>query len=215
MSHLRKAIAAATPASEFQPAQKPKVRTGILPYGIGDRVPDGSIYAGLWNPDADTSASPKKKYAVFAAPKDITQPDKGKPLLSFHNAVLEVTTIKDLCGHDGFLCANEFALYRALHNRAYTGGWIVPPVDILYGKNSLPDEANLFAHRQLGDFAGTFHTEKPREHIDKIWYWSCTEASNGSKRICNVHFGSGDVVVDPSGVMLSVRPVRLEEASLG
>ena len=140
---------------------------------IGQRIGDKGVYVGIWKPKGGSG----KKFNVFAAPEDLTDASGKKALLTFKDAAKEVGRLRNWHGHDGGNYANDTAFYKALKKGIYNGEWVIPPLDILGGKDidgNTVQRDNLYAHRNAGAFKRTFTTRSSgSDHAH--WYWSCTE----------------------------------------
>ncbi len=208
MSQLQRSIQGAHPPV--------KNYTGILPYAVGQRVPEGGIYAGIWRPTNTMGQRLGKEYTVFAAPEDATNLAKGKPLLMYAHAAFEVASLRGWHGHGGEFCPNNEILCSLLTSGNYTGGWIIPTIDMLAGMFNYPDEVCLYRTREQGDFAGTFQTKPGDRTTDNVWYWSSTGRAAKLDEFMSMNFETGRTAYkdNDSRTGLSVRPVRLEELRL-
>lgn len=113
----------------------------------GDTMPDGTIYLGQCKLLSTI-------FNVYAAPEDLPE------LLPPSQTIEHLATLKDWHGYDGAPYQNEQDFIAALGDDKYDGGWIVPTLDMLRGRDderqTTGNKDNLFAHKADGAFAGTY-----------------------------------------------------------
>jgi hypothetical protein len=179
----------------------------------GKKMPDGNIFLCQWEPvDRHRGESIGEIFNVFAAPHDLKTED-GRETFTLEEAVQAVSELKDWCGHDGSYCKDDSALDAILKYGVYKGGWIVPPLDLLFsinerGSKTQPD--SLYIHRSNRAFNGTFNTEPGGR---PSWYLSCTEPLNDTQATFIVRFWDRNLSENEKnedGIKTRVRPVRLE-----
>lgn len=164
------------------------------------------IFLGIWEPKDGNGNSLKKKFNVFAAPENLRHG------FTYDQAVSHISGLRGWHGHDGADYANDTALYEALQKDAYDGGWFMPPVELVLGKDAdgndvMPD--NLVAHQCKGAFNNTFGMAG--WDGDPEFYWTSTEHdSHGFKtRVVRLDNGTAFYFLKDDNYF-SCRPVRLE-----
>jgi len=207
-------------------SQLPPANTGTtMPFAsgnlnIGELVPDKGIFAGVWEPKDRQGNSLGKRYNVFAAPEDLTDSSGKKVLLKFKDAAREVANLKNWHGHNGAGVANDTALYEALRDGSYNGGWFIPTRDLLGSKDGGKDvddnvvhDETLYKHRNTGAFANTFQmVDKSSSDIGE-YYWSCSEHRDDSVYVWYARFtDGGGGWLHKGSHRLSCRPCRVELA---
>jgi len=140
-----------------------------------------NIYLGKWTPKRRFGISLKKTYNVFATSKDLP-----KAMRSYPTVVKYVAELKNWEGFNGTNYANEKAFYQSLKNNTYTGGWFIPPCDLMMGAtpggNNKPDgimdkrtnSTNLFDCQNKGAFNGTCKSVGDGTDYSDC-YWTSTE----------------------------------------
>lgn len=150
----------------------------------GQLMPDGTIYLGKYAPKDRDGKSLGKIFNVFAAPEVLAGGAR-----TYADTVKAVSELKDWHNYDGENYPTDKELYQALKNDRYDGGWIIPPCELLTGREILkgrcasggihqgkiiqPD--NLYDHQLKGAFNDPRNKPAFRGYMDRHWYWSCTE----------------------------------------
>lgn len=174
----------------------------------GQKMPDGTVYLGRYTPKDRDGNSLSKTFNVFAAPNDLPK------TMAYVEAIEYVAGLKNWNGYDGTNYPTDEEIYAALKDGSYNGGWIIPPHEILCGKDTdggttTPD--NLYACRNGGAFKGTFRDVASGNN--SIWYWSSTENRVEPSHLWNVRFSDGKREWNHNKELrLSCRPVRLVPA---
>lgn len=161
----------------------------------------GDIYLGCYEPFDRKGVSLGKIFNVFAQARDL--PRKMN--------LLEAWKEK------GVVYGSDRQLYEALKTGSYTGGWVVPPKELLNGYNKMETgplivkdilvapEANFLAHQNTGAFEGTFEGDD---------YLSCSSWSMpNASYIVSIHTGVEEFVGNGEGAY-SCRLVRFVELKL-
>mgnify|MGYP000931664823 CR=1 FL=1 len=176
---------------------------------IGQLMPDGTVYFGKCATDSN-GKSLGKIFNMFAAIKDL------EGIATYNDTINKVADPKGLHGHNGTNYATDKEFYAALRDGSYNSGWIIPPGNILGGKDvdgkyTTPD--NLYAHKDKGALKGTFKMITSGVFLDSPdWYWSSTQLPAYSSYVYLVRFSDGNQYWDhKDGLRLSCRPVRLVE----
>jgi hypothetical protein len=189
----------------------------------GDAVSDKGIFLGVWEPWDRKDTPIGRKYRVYAAPEDLKD-SNGTVHREYRQTVEEVAGLTNWHGHDGEPFVTDTALFWALKEDRYEGGWIIPPREIMEGdrfiiskKGNVFWTPNLRDNQNAGDLDGTF------QNTGKF-YWSCTESYLG--KWCtnfafdkNIEAGGWDDWVHPDQSEVfkederafCCRPCRLEE----
>jgi len=181
----------------------------------GQLIADRGIYLGVYEPKDRSGRSLNKKSHAFAMPEDLKDATGKNLILTFNNAAKEVGKLRNRHGHDGLYLENDTALDEALKNGSYRGQWIIPPRELLHGKdvdgNSVAVE-NLLTNKDKGAFAGTFTlTDTSGSDGCPDWYWSLTEHREDRGYVWGVRLSGGnDGRNHKDGGRLACRPVRLE-----
>jgi len=177
----------------------------------------GGIYAGTYKPCDTGGASLGLTFNVIAAPRDLGQ------VRSFAHTVRDVAALSNWHGYNGenYGCARE--IYQALKDGSYEGGWIIPPAELLGGRNPnnhLPQYDNLYVYKNEGAFAGTFKTEAAVGPGMPHVYWSSTEPFGDPDKIVSCGFATSFLEASvnsdyKNAGFMSCRPVRLMLARQG
>lgn len=176
----------------------------------GQKMSDGTIYLGQYTPVDRDGNSLSKTFNVFAAPEDLPE------MMTYVGTVARIARLRDWHGHDGTPYEDDTQIYAALRDGSYTGGWIIPTIDILYGKDvdgrgAMSD--NILAHKNKGSFKSTFKTAASGDPVHPGWYWSSTERRENAVTVWVVRLSDGTGVWNHrDGNRLSCRPVRLVPA---
>ena len=186
----------------------------------GKEIAGQGIYLGQYAPKDRAGNSLGKVFNVFAAPQDL--PDTMK----YIDAVKHIAKLKNWNGHDGTNYATDKELYAALKDGSYSGGWVIPPRDLLVGteadgptgvrKGTIIQPDNLFDHRNTGAFKDTFTTAAASGSDDDYprWYWSSTEPRELPSGVWTVGFSDGTEDWHlKDNLRLSCRPVRFVAAT--
>jgi hypothetical protein len=185
-------------------------------YEIGQLVDNKGVYVGIWRPVDREGRKLNTEFNVFAAPKDtryLTNTKSGK-LATYNDDVKRVAGLRDICGNDGVMLANDAAIYDAVRtgNHAALAKWHMPVKELVNGRNIDGDEIqadNLYAHKDKGALKGTF-TDKAGSD-DARWYWTASEHRDYPSGVYVVVFTDGGGVWDhKDDDGLSSRPVRAE-----
>ena len=184
----------------------------------GDLISGQGIFLGLYEPTDGDGNSLGKIFNVYAAPQDL--PDTMK----YTDAVKYIASLKEWYGFEGTNYATDKEIYAALKDGSYTGGWIIPPYELLMGakpdggqgirEDRVTQPDNLFDHRNKGAFKGAFKTAAVNGAGFPVWYWSSTEHRDNPSCGHAVRLADGgEDWLSKDGYRFSCRPVRLVEAS--
>jgi hypothetical protein len=185
-------------------------------YEIGQLVDDKGVYVGIWRPVDLEGRKLNAEFNVFAAPKDtryLTNTKSGK-LATYNDDVKRVAGLRDICGNDGVMLANDAAIYDAVRtgNHAALAKWHMPVKELVNGRNIDGEDVqpdNLYAHKDKGALKGTF-TDKAGSDFAR-WYWTASELRDYPSGVYGVGFTFGGVGWGrKDGLDLSSRPVRAE-----
>ena len=183
----------------------------------GQKIDNGGIFLCIWEPKDETGNS-LGKYFVYAAPEDLTDVSGKRGLFTYGNAIERIAGLENWHGFNGanYKTANDF--YKALTSDRYDGGWIIPPSELLMGKNARGSQVhpdNLYVHREKGDLSGTFTMVAAHDLTDAPdWYWSSTETRNNPDYVLSIQLSyPGNSSDSKDGTrLLGCRPIRLEPA---
>ena len=175
----------------------------------GRLIPGQGVFIGRYEPKDKEGHSLGKIFNVFAAPQDLTDKDDAESQFTYDEAVKRIAGLKRWNGFDGANYANDDELYKALKDDSYNGGWIIPPYELLGGKNGAetpPD--TIYANKDKDALKDTF---KDKDTFGMArWYWSSTEDPENSSKVWTTNFYNGDKTSDPkNNLHQSCRPVRL------
>lgn len=185
----------------------------------GEMIAGRGVFIGTWEPCDEEGRSLGATFNVFAAPEDLA--DGKKQAFSYPDAVKRIALLKNWHGHDGSLYANAAALREALKDGSYEGGWIVPPCEVLSGrdvKGLSVASGNIYACKDKGVLRGTFKLSAKQQDAREFshWYWSSTEKKNDTSYVFFNNFSGRDYhSVLRTDYRLSCRPVRLEAVRRG
>lgn len=161
---------------------------------IGDEVPGGDVFFGVWTPVDNKGNSLGKTFNLFAQPKDIS-------VEKFYELMARVAGMSNGFNHYVTGKKPDNLLYDALRSGAYKGEYFIPPKDVL---------DLLYQSRNTGKFAGTFAARK-KDYTLSHWYWSCTENTGSSYAVWVQKFPEGEMDLhDKTVSFLSGRIVRAE-----
>ncbi len=224
MSQLRRAISEAKPVEVILAAEKEleKSRPGwrrqeavargapVFPYKIGEVVAGKGVFAGPWLPKLSLAEKNSKSYLLFAAPTNLTDQKFGNARLwKFYEAAREVGKIKNWHGHHGCDYVSAIQLYEALKNGSYDGGWFVPPLELLTGRNAVDRRKihryPLWQYKNKPGFGFDFRDES-------VVYWSSTECELDKGWAVNLLVKGKRA--EAKNTHLACRPMRAEEAGL-
>lgn len=187
--------------------------SGLERYDLGRLIEGRGIYVGTWQPKDKQGNTLGKTFNIFAMPEDL--PNTMKPLdsttMRYKTATELVSWERGKHGDFGGRYVNDEVLYEALKNGDYKGEWIVPPRELLTGRDGAgnivaPD--NIFAHKDKGAFRGSFNTGASTEKETPSFYWS--SAADGSGQAQAVRLSDGKEALLSEETYISCRPVRLE-----
>jgi hypothetical protein len=176
----------------------------------GDLMPDSTVYLGQYAPKDRDGKSLGGIFNIFAAPTDLPQ------AMTYNDTIRHVAGLNFWHGHSGDNYANDTEIYAALKDGSYAGGWIIPPHDILHGKDSggndtAPD--NIFAYKDKGALKGTFKMIATGDADYSNRYWSSTKSHLDPSYMWAVCLSDREATCAPRGLYrLSCRPVRLVKA---
>lgn len=125
---------------------------------IGKMVEGQGIYIGFWQPKGLS-----RVFNVFAAPEDL--PVK----MNYEQTVKYMAGLKNWHGQDGASYPTDEELRKAMADGNYTGGWVVPPREVLNGRDkgsTLVTADSLFAHKDRGALRGTLKIDGPASEKD-------------------------------------------------
>jgi hypothetical protein len=168
---------------------------------IGKMIPGMGIYMGRYEPGGSV-AGLGVLFNAFAAPQDLTDDKGNKEIYSYEDTVKRVAALQNWHGFDGTPYKNETEMMEALEDRRYTGGWIIPPIDLLDTLQTL---------RKEGEFKKTLVVTNMSDDAnnDPSWYWSSTPHEEQTACIKTEQFKYGLIDRNRRSVRHSVRPVRL------
>jgi hypothetical protein len=181
---------------------------------IGQMIEGQGIFLGRYAPVDRDGNDLGKIFNVFAAPKDLKggKNSFNKEGCFQYDELLEcLSALKGWEGFDGTNFANDTELLEALRNDSYNGGWIVPPIELLGGKNFEDTDVqpdSFVAHKDKGHLKALrwiYRDEDPTN-----WYASCTETKETADcvKLFGIAAGKGGFVPKWIG-MSRCRPVRL------
>jgi hypothetical protein len=180
---------------------------------IGQEVLGQGVFIGRYTMPGIGKGGLRVTFNVFAAPEDLPG-EKGEPaIFTYREAVRRVAELGNWHGFNGAEYASDRTLDKDLWNENYTGGWVIPPCEILAGLNKdkvqvQPD--NLRAYRDEGVLSGSFKTDAGLDVDCPDMYWSCTEHISDTTYMWAFKLsdspGGGQLRTDK--LRLSCRPVR-------
>jgi hypothetical protein len=188
----------------------------------GDTVEGEGVFIGIFEPRDRDGKSLCKTFKIFAAPEDLPGEDGARACLSYPDMVARLAQMKNWHGHDGANYKNSDRIYKALDTGRYKSEWIIPPHEILSGRDHIgipieqPD--TILAHWQKGDLANTFNTDAGRAFIvhphhyisstvlpdGEYYFFACPSKDVGDRAPRWTH----------EATPTSCRPVRLVEVKL-
>ena len=190
----------------------PRIKTPPAGPQIGQLVEGQGIFIGTWTPKDAQGNSLSKTFNIFAAPQDLPGTNR------YLEVVEHIAGLENWHGHDGADCQTDDELCEALQDGSYTGGWVIPPRELLTGndaKGNLVQADNLYAHKDKGALRGTFSNVIMNHSDYSDWYWSSTAHSVLPRFMNDARFSDGVEGWSHVGIRgLRCRPVRLVEAGL-
>ena len=207
----------AQPMLKFEPPSVEELaEEAIANAKPGQLVSGQGVYIGKYQPKDREGNSLGKIFNAFASPEDLTNKSGKKATFIYVDAVKRIAELKDWNGFDGTNYATDKELYKALKDGSYTGGWIIPPRELLSGTDVDGEKDvqkdNLYAHKDKGSFKGTFTTAAARGgSVFFQWYWSCTKDRGHPSGVWNADFSDGFEDWHHKDIRLSCRPVLLVE----
>lgn len=184
---------------------------------IGDLVVNQGIYLGKWQPVDREGNSLGKTFNVFAAPENLKGSLGQDRLRTYEETFEKIKRLSKWHGHNGAGYESDSELLQALKEGTYKGEWVIPPRELVSGKNCKDEEMqadNLYRHQKTGKFNGTFPLEADdRSGIqDMNFYWSCTvlEVGAHTRWIFNLA-NQNEHYFTVNGFAFNCRPVRLVE----
>ena len=181
----------------------------------GQMIEGHGVFFGIVEIEDKEGGGLKKKFNAFAAPEDLTDEDGKKAFYTYTDTVTRVASLKDWHGFDGenYETAEEF--YVALRNGKYGGGWVIPPSELIIGRNaggSLVRADNLYVYKNTGALKDTFTTiAVPSLSFFPDWYWSSTEVPNHDAFVRSAQFSNPTNSIDSKDKRpLGCRLIRLE-----
>jgi len=191
------------------------VREAMQPK-IGEMVPGQGIYLGTWDPRDKQGNSLGKIFNVYAAPQDLTNAAGRKETFKYDGALSRIAALKNWHGHDGTSYDTDKELYKALKDGSYKGGWIIPPGELLHGKDLYGKKSqidNLYDHKDKGALKNSFTATISTGYTYPEWYWSSTQPHNDPSAMQSVNFTNGTQSRFFRDILqLNCRPVRLVAA---
>ena len=186
------------------PPEKPR---RVTTFQIGQLVGGQGIFIGTWTPTDEKGDSLSKTFNIFAAPEDLPGTNR------YIEVVEHIAGLENWHGHDGADCLTDIELREALKDGSYTGGWVVPPRELLTGRDAsgnLVQADNLYAHRNKGALRGAFSKMIVNSSDYSDRYWSSTAHAVLPRYMQDVRFSDGAEGWSHIGIRgLRCRPVRL------
>jgi hypothetical protein len=193
-------------AAEKEEAARRKgepLRKALEEAAPGQEIRGYGIFIGTWQPEGLS-----QKFNVFAAPEDLVD-RRGKPR-SYADTVGTLSKLKDWHGYAGADYENDTALYAALENGSYDGKWVIPPLEVLSGRDAngnLVQQDHIRRYQDAGALKNTFSRGSSN------FYWSSTEDHDDPSHVRNVCLSDGRVDLNhKNGLSVCCRPIRLEPA---
>ncbi len=143
----------------------------------GDLLEGEGVFLGRYSP-VDRQGRPlNRTFNVFAAPEDACDVGGGPAMLQYKQMVAAVAELKEWHGHDGLYCKSDVDLYKCLDDGTYAGQWVIPPKELLDGRNvegGIVQLDNMFKNKNIGAFKDSFMQVAIDPLYSPDWYWSCT-----------------------------------------
>ena len=194
----------------YESSPSPEKPRRVTPFQIGQLVDGQGIFIGTWSPRDNEGNSLRKTFNIFAAPQDLPGTNR------YIEVVEHIAGLENWHGHDGADCQTEGELREALKDDSYNGGWVVPPRELLTGKDSKGNKVqadNLYAHKDKGALRGTFSDVVMYRSDYSDWYWSSTGYAVLPRYMHDARFSDGAESWSHIGTCgLRCRPVRLVPA---
>ncbi len=153
------------------------------------------IFLGEYEPYDRYLNSLGKKFWVFAAPEDLPDSEQDRLVgCNYIDTLKQVASLKDWYGFHGTAYVNDGAVYEALADGSYDGGWIIPTRELLSGKdvnNQHIRLENLYTCQNEGAFVGTYKKMSIDGNEFPRWYWSCTESRLYKAEVWSTRFYDG------------------------
>jgi hypothetical protein len=185
----------------------------------GQFIPDHGVFICRWtvtfeNENKDDPKPPlSETFNVFAAPQDVLDKD-GNDTFTFVEAAKAVAALNGWHSYNGEDIFTQRELFEVLKNHTYNGGWFIPPLELLVGKDMENNDVqadNIFAHKDDGDLKGTFNKQVDTASHRPGSYWSCTPTGENDANRKGASFADGVAAwFFRNAVTLSCRPIRLE-----
>jgi hypothetical protein len=160
---------------------------------IGQTIDGKGIYMGVWEPKDRAGNSLNRKFAVYAAPEDLTDASGEKALLTFKDTAKRLTSLRNWHGADGGSFANDAALYTALKDGSAIGKWFIPTRDLLTGTDLDGNKVQndyLVAHKdKLGEI--TTSREGCGSYDYPNYYWTLSEHRDTSDGVWCARLADG------------------------
>ncbi len=192
---------------------------GAIP---GQMIAGEGIFLGKYEPKDKEGKKLGLRFNVFAAPEDLTNAMGKKDTFRYTEALQRINDLKDFHGYNGERYENDSALFTALKNGSYKGGWVIPPCELLIGyrigEEDLPSGGvetvqadNLFDHKSSGAFGVSFYTDpKLANFASTQYYWSCTELRYKPEVVFDADLKDGSIgLSDKTKAIINCRLVRL------
>jgi hypothetical protein len=190
---LAQAIAANTASTK---PTNPTTQVFKLPdnIAIGDTVAGQGIYFGIFEPrDIQYGLRLNKRYYEFAAPTDLNPGYQSDGYPKYNQTVEQVAGLEDYHGHCGMHCESAMHLYRVFDDDTYNGAGVIPPSEVLSGRNAhgnIVHADSLYRAKDKGMFATSSQfVTHPAAGSDASTYFSCTEDMNGIDAVFVCEFG--------------------------
>lgn len=143
-----------------------KITPGTLVAGQG-------VYIGKYRPMNKQRHILGREFNVFAAPYNLASDRQD-----YETTAQRVAQLKDCAGHNGAAYDNREALYEALKDGSYNGGWVIPPIEI-FGKPYFIQDGTalctdtIYNLRDTGAFLESF--PGLGQAFANNAYWACAE----------------------------------------
>ncbi len=204
--HLKKIREAHIEKAEDVQNDATRAKTPVL----ATAGPEG-VFIGQYRPKDRDGNSLGKIFNVYAAPQDLPDETGRRQTFTYIETQKRMAELKNWNGYDGTDYADDRELYKALKEDTYSGGWFIPPRELLAGideANNLVQPDNLNAYKNEGALKGTFGgATRGLNHPD--FYWSCTVSDEDSLTSwCAFPDGKG-TYAKKDILELSCRPMRL------
>jgi hypothetical protein len=169
------------------------------------------VYLGQWQPRDRKFRRVGPLFNVLAAPEDLPRTREYIPTVKY------IAKLKNWHGCDGANIETMEDFLTLIRTKRYDGGWMVPPRDVmegkdLFGRDTMAD--NLLRHKDKPGF-GKFNLAISDGESMRTpdWYWTCTGGGTGMTTVCLATGESG--FSDEYEIFHSCRPVRMLPAPKG